>query len=276
MAVDGRGDAVRGHPALVTRASPGIGAEFARRLAGRGADVVLVGRREEALRELATQIAAQTGRTAHPIAFDLSREHAGLRLKERLDAQGLTLDTVVNCAGAGLTKPFADSTEDEIRGQLQLDVAALVEISHAFLPDLVASGRGALLNVGSLTGYMPVPGMAVYSASKAFVIRFTEAIAHELRATGLTVMVVSPGPTRTEFFARSGTSTRGTRFQTPEQVVKALTTLTGSVRRSASSLAPRVVSWLASSPCCPPGSCSGSQSLVRTDRASREGRIARR
>lgn len=207
--------------ALVTGASSGIGAEFARRLAARGADVVLIGRREAALRELAAGITAQTGRRAHPIAVDLSAEHAGLRLKEKLNAQGLAIDTVVNCAGAGLTRTFLDSSEDEIYGQLQLDVTAVVEISHAFLPDLIASGRGALLNVGSLTGYMPTPGMAVYAAAKAFVIRFTEAIAHELRATDLTVMVVSPGPTRTEFFARSGTSALGTRFQTPEQVVTA-------------------------------------------------------
>lgn len=208
-----------GTTALITGASSGIGAEFARRLARHGADVALVGRREDALQELAAEITAQTGRLAHPVPFDLNAEDSGSLLKQRLDARGIRVDTVVNCAGAGLTKPFADTTQDEVRAQLQLDIVALVETSHAFLPDLVDSGRGALVNVGSLTGYMPVPGMAVYSASKAFVIRFTESIAHELRSTGLTVMVVSPGPTRTEFFARSGTSTSGTRFQTPEQVV---------------------------------------------------------
>lgn len=208
-----------GTTALVTGASSGIGAEFARRLAGRGADVVLVGRREDALRELAAEIAAQTGRTAHPVASDLSVEHAGSSLAQRLDALGVRPDTVINCAGVGLTREFTESAADDIRMQLQVDVVALTEVSHVFLPQLIDSGRGALVNVASLTGYMPVPGMAVYSASKAFVIRFTEAIAHELRSTGLTVMAVSPGPTRTEFYARSSTSTRGTRFQTPDQVV---------------------------------------------------------
>ncbi|MFE0028347.1 SDR family NAD(P)-dependent oxidoreductase [Amycolatopsis sp. NPDC059021] len=208
-----------GTTALVTGASSGIGAEFARRLARRGADVVLVGRREDALRELAADITVRTGRLARPVAFDLRTERGGPLLKKRLDALEIRVDTVVNCAGIGLTKPFADSTEDEVRAQLHLDIVALVEICHAFLPDLVASGRGALLNVGSLTGYLPVPFMAVYSAAKAFVIRFTEALAHELRAAGPTVMVVSPGPTRTEFYARGGTDTSGTRFQTPEQVV---------------------------------------------------------
>ncbi len=205
--------------ALVTGASSGIGAEFARRLAHRGADVVLVGRREDALRKLAADITARTGRLAHPVAFDLGVERGGRLLKQRLDELGIRVDTVVNCAGTGLTKPFADSTEDEVRTQVQLDITAVVETSHAFVPDLVASGRGALLNIGSLTGYMPVPGMAVYCAAKAFVIRFTEALAHELRASGLTVMVASPGSTRTEFYSRSGTSTSGARFQTPEQVV---------------------------------------------------------
>ncbi|MEU7040705.1 SDR family NAD(P)-dependent oxidoreductase [Streptomyces varsoviensis] len=208
--------------ALVTGASSGIGTEFARQSARRGADVVLVGRREDALRELAAEITAQTGRTACPVAFDLGVERGGQLLKERLDELGVRVDTVVNCAGMGLTKPFADSTADDVRAQLQLDINAVVETSHAFLPNLVASGRGALLNIGSLTGYMPMPGMAVYSAAKAFVIRFTEALAYEQRASGLTVMAASPGPTRTEFYARSGTSTQGTRFQTPEQVVTAV------------------------------------------------------
>src|SRR5699024_10583871 len=150
---------------------------------------------------------------------DLSAEGSGQLLKRRLETEGLRVDTVVNCAGTGLTKPFVDSPADEICMQLQVDVVALVEVSHAFLPGLIDSGRGVLLNIGSLTGYMPVSGMAVYAAAKAFVIRFTEAVAYESRSTGVTTMVVSPGPTRTEFFARSGTSANGTRFQTPAQVV---------------------------------------------------------
>lgn len=208
-----------GTTVLVTGASSGIGAEFARRFAHRGADVVLVGRREDALHELAEKITGQTGRLTHPVAFDLSVEGGGSLLKQRLDALDIRVDTVVNCAGMGLTKPFTDSAEDEVRTQLQVNVVALTEISHAFLPELITSGRGALVNVASLTGYMPVPGMAVYSAAKAFVIRFTEAIAHELRSTGPIVMAVSPGPTRTEFYSRSGTSTHGTSFETPGQVV---------------------------------------------------------
>ncbi|NDK32780.1 SDR family NAD(P)-dependent oxidoreductase [Nesterenkonia haasae] len=204
---------------LVTGASSGIGAEFARQVAHRGAEVVLVGRREDALQELAAEITSRTGRQTYVVASDLGDENSGALLKKRLDGFGLSIDTVINCAGAGLTKPFMDSTPQEIRAQIQLNNVALVDICHAFLPELVASGRGALVNIGSLTGYMPVAGMAVYSAAKAFTIRFTAAIAHELRSAGLTVMAVSPGPTRTEFFARSGTSSQRTHFQTPDQVV---------------------------------------------------------
>ncbi|GAA3664487.1 SDR family NAD(P)-dependent oxidoreductase [Microbacterium marinilacus] len=205
--------------ALVTGASSGIGAEFARRLARRGADIVVVARRAEELEALAESIRAETGRRVHVVPFDLSQERAGYLLAERLAEAGLRVDTVVNCAGVGVTRAFGDSTEDQLRRQLRVNIDATVEISHAFLPHLIGSGVGALINVGSLTGYMPVPGMAVYAAAKSFVVRFTEALAHEVRASGVTVMAVSPGPTATEFYSTSGTMESGVRFQTPDQVV---------------------------------------------------------
>lgn len=218
-----------GTTALVTGASSGIGAEFARRLAHRGADVVLVSRRETKLHDLATEIGAETGRRAYPVALDLGVDGAGVELRKRLDALGIRVDTIVNSAGVGLTRSFADSSASDIHAQLQLNIISLVDVTHTFLPDVIASGRGALVNVGSLTGFMPVPGMAVYAAAKAFVVRFTEALAHELREAGLTVVVVSPGPTRSEFYTRGGTSAEGVRFQTPEQVVA--TTLRALDRR---------------------------------------------
>ncbi|MFD9700257.1 SDR family NAD(P)-dependent oxidoreductase [Lentzea sp. NPDC059081] len=205
-----------GTTALITGASSGIGAEFARRFAERGADLVLVARRASALDELAAEIRADTGRTVHVVPFDLTGERSGQRLAEQLD---VAVDTVVNCAGVAHTKPFAELTEDEIHVQLRVNVDAVVDISHAFLPRLVGSGRGALVNVASLTGYLPVPGMAVYSAAKSFVVRFTEALAHETRGSGLTVLALSPGPTSTEFYEVSGTETEGVRFQTAAQVV---------------------------------------------------------
>lgn len=208
-----------GTTALVTGASSGIGAEFTRRLARRGADIVAVARRVDELEALADSIGSETGRLVHVVPFDLSGDRSGYRLAEQLAETGVRVDTVVNSAGIGMTRPFGDSTEQEIRRQLRVNVDATVEVSHAFLPQLVESGEGALINVASLTAYMPVPGMAVYAASKSFVVRFTEALAHEVRSTGLAVMALSPGPTATEFYSTSGTAESGVRFQTPGEVV---------------------------------------------------------
>lgn len=208
-----------GTTALVTGASSGIGAEFARRLAQEGADIVVVARRADTLRTLADGIRAATGRQVHVVPLDLSAERTGYVLAEQLAEAGIVIDTVINCAGVGVTRSFGDSDEEEIQQQLRVNINATVDISHAFLPQLMQSGRGALVNVASLTAYMPVPGMAVYAASKAFVVRFTEALAHEMRSTDLTVLALSPGPTATEFYSASGTSENGVRFQTPEDVV---------------------------------------------------------
>ena len=208
-----------GTTALITGASSGIGEEFARRLARQGADIVAVARRVEELEALADDIGSETGRQVHVVAFDLSVDRGGYRLAEQVAETGVRVDTVVNCAGVGVTRAFGDSTEEQIRRQLRVNIDATVEVSHAFLPQLIESGVGALVNVASLTAYMPVPGMAVYAASKSFVVRFTEALAHEVRSTGLTVMALSPGPTATEFYRTSGTAESGVRFQTPDQVV---------------------------------------------------------
>lgn len=206
-----------GTTALVTGASSGIGAQLARGLARRGADVVAVARRADALRGLAEDI-RQTGRRVHVVPFDLSGDRGGYRLAEELTAAGVRVDTVVNSAGLGVTREFGDASEEEIRQQLRVNVDAVVETSRAFLTQLLASGQGALVNVASLTGYMPVPRMAVYAASKSFVVRFTEALAHEVRSSGLTVMALSPGPTATDFYRAAGTAESGVRFQTPQEV----------------------------------------------------------
>lgn len=205
--------------ALVTGASSGIGAEFAQRLARRGADIVAVARRVDELDALADTIRSETGRQVHVVPFDLSAERAGYRLADQLAEAGLRVDTVVNCAGVGVTRAFVDADEEEIRRQVRVNVDATVDVSHALLPQLLDSGQGALVNVASLTAYMPVPGMAVYAAAKSFVVRFTQALAHEVRSGGVTVMAVSPGPTATEFYSVSGTTESGVRFQTPDQVV---------------------------------------------------------
>ena len=206
--------------ALITGASSGIGAAFADALAERGANVVLVARREERLNELAAELTERHGITATVIALDLERDDAAIELSDELGRRGIRIDSLINNAGFGMRGDFVDADPARIAAMIQLNVAALVALTRTFLPQLIASGRGALVNIASVVAYQPTPHMAVYGASKAFVLSFTEAIAYETRATGLRVLAVSPGATATEFFeiANAEDVTRGS-VQTPAQVV---------------------------------------------------------
>ncbi len=210
----------RGTTALITGASAGLGAEFAEQFAARGADLVLVARREDRLRELAGRLASRYGITATPIALDLARPDAAADLRRALEQRGIVVQTLVNNAGFGMKGAFVDADAERTAQMVQVNVAALVAITREFLPDLVADGRGALVNIASSAAYQPCPSMAVYGATKAFVLSFTEALAHETRGSGLRVVAVSPGATRTEFFDVVGTEDAAVgRFQTPAQVV---------------------------------------------------------
>ncbi len=206
--------------ALITGASSGIGAAFADALAARGADVVLVARREDRLIELASELDTRHGITATPIAMDLARDEAATELRDELEGRDIRIDTLINNAGFGMRGDFVDADPARVAAMIQLNVTTLVALTHAFLPALVASGRGALVNIASVVAYQPTPHMAVYGASKAFVLSFTEAVAYETRASGLRVLAVSPGATATEFFeiAQAEDMARG-RVQTPAQVV---------------------------------------------------------
>lgn len=199
----------RGTTAVVTGASSGLGAEFARRLAARGADVVLVARREERLRDLASELEASHRVTATPIALDLTLPDAAAQLRAELEGRGIRPSTLVNNAGFGMHGAFVDSDADETARLIQLNVTALVALTRELLPQLLG-GRGALVNVASNMAYQASPGMAVYGASKAFVLSFTEAVGHEVRDSDLRVLAVSPGATRTEFF-----DVVGERFDAP-------------------------------------------------------------
>lgn len=208
-----------GTTALITGASSGLGEQFAADLAARGADLVLVARRADRLEALAARLRAAHGVRVVPLAADLARADATAGLVAALAERGLAVTTLVNCAGFGSTAPFLEASPGSATDQVALNVTTLVALTRALLPGMVASGRGALVNVASLAGHQPAPGMAVYGATKAFVLSFTEALAVELRGTGVRVLCLSPGSTRTEFYAVSGTSDEGARFQTPEQVV---------------------------------------------------------
>jgi len=204
---------------IVTGASSGIGAAFAHELARRGSDVVLVARRLDRLQDLAFELEATHGIRATAIALDLSAPGAGSRLAAEVASRGLPVTGLVNNAGFGTDGAFHEEDPARLTDEINVDVANLVDITRAFIEPMRAAGTGILVNVASLAGYVPSPGMAVYSACKAFVLSFTEALWFESRGSGLRVLCLSPGLTRTEFFdALDGGEYNGS-YQTPEQVV---------------------------------------------------------
>ena len=184
--------------ALVTGASSGLGELIAERLAARGAELVLVARRRDRLDALADRLATKHGTTSTVIAADLSQPGAARELWQELD--GRVPDTVVNAAGFGTHGSFADEDADRVVEEITLNVTALVDLTRQALPHLVEAGHGAIVNIASTAAFQPVPGMAVYGATKSFVRDFTEAVAHEVRDSGVKLVALCPGATRTEFF----------------------------------------------------------------------------
>jgi short-subunit dehydrogenase len=196
-----RGDDLKGRWALVTGASSGLGADFARELAAMGCNLVLVARRKERLVQLGAEIEAAHRVKALPVACDLTVPDAPQALFDSLQRDGIRVDVLVNNAGTG---PFGHTLElpwEKIRQSVMLDVVALVQMTRLFAGEMIGRGFGRILQIGSTTGYQPVPSMACYGASKAFVRSFAEALAVEIRGTGVTCTVLNPGYTATEFFA---------------------------------------------------------------------------
>lgn len=185
--------------ALVTGASSGIGEAFARRLARDGRNVGLVARRADRLEALAGEIAREHNVEAHAFPMDLTKTGAGADLAAAIDGRGLTVDWLVNNAGFGTAGRFDQLPLGKELEEVQLNVAALVELTGRFVPGMVARTRGAIINVASVGAFAPSPYMATYCATKAFILSFTEAIAAELRDTGVKVLCVCPGFTRTAF-----------------------------------------------------------------------------
>jgi uncharacterized protein len=184
--------------ALVTGASSGIGADLARELARDGHDLVLVARRVEPMQALAEELKA-LGAVATVIAADLSKPGATQALVNDLTMRGLAIDVLINNAGLGAKGPFAESAPDRVAQMLQVNVVALTELTRLLLPAMIAKGRGQIMLVASIASFQPGPQMAVYFATKAYVLSFGEAIAYELRGTGVTVTTLCPGATATNF-----------------------------------------------------------------------------
>jgi short-subunit dehydrogenase len=189
--------------ALVTGASSGIGAEFARQLAGRGYNVALVARREERLRDLASQLTGEE-RRAEVLVADIEDSGAVAALPGRVSELGLEVDILVNNAGFGSVGQFADSTLQSQVGQIRVNCEALVALTHQFLSGMLERGSGAIINVASSAGFQPLPYEAVYSASKAFAMNFSDALHVETKGTGVTVTSVNPGPVPTEWQGVAG------------------------------------------------------------------------
>lgn len=184
--------------ALVTGASSGIGAALARRLARDGKNLALVARRTDRLETLAREL-EQAGVRAHVIAKDLLRPGAARELVDDLGRRGLVVDWLVNNAGFGMNGPFHRLPVARELDVIGLNVQVPVELTGLCLPGMVERKRGVVINIASLGGFAPGPYMATYCATKSFVISFSEAIAEELRGTGVEVLCVCPGFTRTEF-----------------------------------------------------------------------------
>lgn len=205
--------------AVVTGASAGLGAAYCRHLASTGSNVVLVARSAEAMTALASELERDHGVATMVLPTDLTDRDARAALVERLDE--LEVHTLVNNAGFATLGEFAEIERARVSAEVELNVVALTELAHAVVPQMVARGRGAIINVASTAAFQPIPEMATYAATKAYVLNFSNGLWGELRRTGVRVVCICPGPTETGFFSAAGNDDVMSNRRTPEQVVTA-------------------------------------------------------
>lgn len=186
--------------ALITGASSGIGAAFAQALAQRGMNVVLVARSEDRLLALANTLKSQYGIRADVMVQDLTQPDAAASVYKAAEALGVAVDLLINNAGFGDYGAFGDRPRQTQLDMVQLNIAALVDLTHQFLPQMQERKSGSILNIASIAGFQPMPYFSVYAATKAFVLSFSEALWAENQTTGVHIMAVCPGPTESRFF----------------------------------------------------------------------------
>ena len=207
---------------LITGASTGIGAAFARKLAARGRNVLLVARSEDKLIALCNELGRLTSIRAQYVALDLQQPDAGAQLFEETQKRELEIDMLINNAGFGSMGDFTKLDLERELEIIQLNIRALVDLTHRFLPPMRERKRGTIINVASTAGFQAVPFMATYAATKAFVLSFSEALTEENRVHGIHVMALCPGVTETNFFEASKIDRPPMRtIQTAEEVVDA-------------------------------------------------------
>ena len=210
--------------ALITGASAGLGVEFARQLSKRGHRLVLAARRKDRLEELAKELG-----NARAVAIDLSKANAATKLLADVEAAGEQVDLLVNNAGFGLIGRFAELDAKRERQMVDLNIGVLMDLCRAVAPDMIKRKSGGILNVASTAAFQPGPNMAVYFATKAFVLSFTEALHEELKPHGVKVSCLCPGPTRTEFGEVAGFGGNGlfdrTAMEAPEVVTAGIDAL---------------------------------------------------
>lgn len=207
--------------ALITGASTGIGAVFARELAAKGANLVLVARSQDKLEALAGELRAKCAGDIHVMPSDLSQPGAIETLVEKALSAGLTIDVLINNAGFGTHGDVSAADPARLVEEVQLNCVAVVELTARLLPSMTSRRSGVILNVASTAAFQPLAHMAVYGATKAFVLSFTEALWAEVKPYGVSVLALCPGATETPFFDVVGTDDASVgRRRTPEQVVQ--------------------------------------------------------
>lgn len=192
--------------ALITGASSGIGTAFARAIAPRGHDVILVARRVERLEALAAELRDRHGVTVTVLPADLTRPEAATELLTAVTERNLHVGWLVNNAGSCYYDAFLDQPMSQVEDMMTLNMAALTRLTHAFARPMAERGRGLILNVASAAAFLPLPYGAVYAASKAYVMAFSEALTEELGPQGIRVLCLCPGSTESEIHAKAGTS----------------------------------------------------------------------
>jgi len=217
-----KSDSLADRWALVTGASSGIGAEFARQLAARGMHLILTARRDDRLRELADELNRRFAAKCEIIPLDLAGVDGAEQLWTRVEKLGHEIEVLVNNAGFTVVTEIDDAPLERMLEMVRVNVKAVTELTYRALPQMLKRRSGAIINVSSLTGFQPVAYMAVYAASKAYSLHFSESLWAEARDYGVHVMAVCPGTTRTELFALAGVPDwlNRRRSQSPEQVVK--------------------------------------------------------